>query len=80
MPARKLSIGDAVIAQAALTKIVAESTPAPAASSLEPAAMAESILALAADVQYKPVSGALTITFDLSGPELVPAKHAGNGD
>lgn len=67
MAARKLSVGDAIVAQAALEQIIGK-----LGGDIED--FAKGILTYAADVQYKPVTGTLTVTFDLSGPELVPAK------
>lgn len=71
MAARKLSIGDTIVAHAALTKIVEKAAEDQEFEIDEPA-MAKAILSYAADVHYKPVTGALTLTFDLSGTELVP--------
>lgn len=74
--ARQLSVGDSIIAHAAITKIVhaaAEDQP----HDVDADAMARAILALAADVHYKPVTGALTVTWDLSGKDIQPTKDDG---
>lgn len=65
MAPRKLSIGDDIIARAGLSAIIDKAAEGQSAS-VDADKMARDILAFAADVHYKPVSGALNIAFDLS--------------
>ena len=77
MAGNKMSIGDAAVAQIALAKII-EAAAGDGSGAEYDREMAAAILALAADVQYKPVSARLTVTFDLSVSELTP--RGGGGD
>ena len=81
MAGNKMSIGDAAVAQIALTKVIqAADAHADVLASDTAGELAAAILALAADVQYKPVSARLTVTFDLSVSSLTPRGGGGDAD